>query len=170
MPNWCNNTIQIEGPADRIRALWEAAQPVEGKEGSLLEAMVPIGDWDYGTAIDTWGTKWDVNIEGLLYEELSDGRAMIHGWFESAWAPPREAMNTFCETNEDVYVCLSYFEPGIGFLGIWDNKDIGDVVYEDISALIADKAEDDDDQLMELFEEFNVWSYYDLDNEETFFD
>jgi len=166
MPNWCSNNITIQGPADKIRALWDAAQPAEGKDGSLLEAMVPIGDWDYGTAVESWGTKWDISLEGLEFELLPDGRAMIHGWFESAWSPPTGAYEQFCENNDDVYICASYFEPGMGFVGVWDNEDIGDVCYEDVPALIESKAAEEDIQLAELFDEFGVEGWYDFDEDE----
>lgn len=166
MPNWCSNNITIQGPADMIRALWDAAQPAEGKDGSLLEAMVSIGEWDYDTAVNTWGTKWDISLEGLQFELLPDGRAMIQGWFESAWSPPIGAYEKFCENNNDVYICASYFEPGMSFIGIWDNEDIGDVCYDDVGGLIVGKAEEDDSQLMDLFDEFNVWDWYETDEED----
>lgn len=166
MPNWCSNNITIQGPVDKIRALWDAAQPAEGKDGLLLEAMAPIGEWDYDTAVNTWGTKWDISLEGLQFELLPDGRAMIHGWFESAWSPPTGAYEQFCENNDDVYICASYFEPGMGFIGIWDNEVIGDVCYDDVPALIESKAADEDIQLAELFDEFGVESWYDFEEEE----
>ena len=53
MPNWCSNDIVISGPEDKIKDLWEAAQFKEG----LLEAIAPIGEWDYDTAVAEWGTK-----------------------------------------------------------------------------------------------------------------
>ena len=39
MPNWCNNNIDITGPAKTINALWKAAT---AEEGGLLNAMVPM--------------------------------------------------------------------------------------------------------------------------------
>ena len=39
MPNWCNNSIDINGPTDKIKDLFEKA----GQEDSgLLQAMVPM--------------------------------------------------------------------------------------------------------------------------------
>ena len=37
MPNWCNNSITIQGSTETIKTLWEDAQKGEG----LLQAMVP---------------------------------------------------------------------------------------------------------------------------------
>jgi hypothetical protein len=169
MPNWCSNNITIQGPAELIKSIWAAAQT----EGSgLLNAMLPMpkelleGDGWYDWAVSNWGTKWDISNEGLQYEELPDGRAMIHGWFDSAWSPPIGAVAKFCDANEAVYVCMSYFEPGMSFIGIWDNENIGDVCYDDVSGLIVGKAADEDIQLAELFDEFGVESWYDFDEEE----
>lgn len=170
MPNWCSNNITIQGPAELIKSIWAAAQFQEGKEGSLLNAMVPmpedIGDDWYDWSVSNWGTKWDINMEGLQFELLPDGRAMIHGWFDSAWSPPVGAYEKFCAANDDVYICASYFEPGMSFIGIWDNEDIGDVCYDDVPALIESKAADDNIQLAELFDEFGVEGWYDFDEEE----
>ena len=170
MPNWCSNNITIQGPAELIKNMWDAAQPAEGKDGTLLETMAPIGEWDYDTAVNTWGTKWDVNGEGLQFELLPDGRAMIFGYFDSAWSPPIGAYEQFCENNDDVYICASYFEPGMAFVGIWDNEDIGDVCYDDVPQLIEIKAAEEDIQLAELFEEFGVEGWYDFEDEEDLVD
>jgi hypothetical protein len=123
MPNWCNNNITISGPTDKIKKLWETAQTAaEGKFG-LLEAMVPIGDWDYGTAVDTWGTKWDINDEGLEFIEVTEGVAEITGWFDSAWAPPIGAYEKFIEVNDDCEISASYYECGMDFAGFWDGDE-----------------------------------------------
>jgi hypothetical protein len=131
MPNWCNNNITISGPTDKIKKLWDDAQNshrwteiVDGKEVEkigfgLLEAMAPIGDWDYGTAVETWGTKWDINDEGLELIEVTEGLAEITGWFDSAWAPPIGAYEKFIEDNEDCEISASYYEMGMDFAGFW---------------------------------------------------
>ena len=118
MPNWVNNSINIDGPKDIIEDLWNKSQ-----EDKLLEAMVPIGEWDYGKCVDAWGTKWDVSTDGLEFTDNGDGTATIDGWFESAWAPPTGAMDTFMKENEGVSIVLRYEEPGMDYCGIWDNGD-----------------------------------------------
>jgi hypothetical protein len=135
MPNWCNNNITISGPADKIRQLWDTAQTahvytveVDGeeitkREFGLLNAMAPIGDWVYETAVDNWGTKWDVNDEGLEIIEHGDGTAEITGWFDSAWAPPIGAYNKFLELNEDCSIEASYYEMGCDFAGLYNDGD-----------------------------------------------
>lgn len=163
MPNWNSNSITIKGPVDKIRALWDAAQPAEGKDGSLLEAMVPIGDWDYGTAVESWGTKWDISLEGLEFTDLGDGTATIEGWADSAWSPPIEAFATYCGNNDDVTAQLDYFEPGMAFVGRWTDTD-GEQTYEDVGALLETTA-DEDPVLYELMEDFGVHGWYEEEEE-----
>ena len=134
MPNWCNNNIEITGPIDKIKALWDATQ---AEDGGLLNAMVPMpvelkdtvkgsnGDavnW-YDWSVTNWGTKWDVELEGLEYTDNDDGTATISGYFDSAWAPPIEAYNRFLEANEDCSLTGSYYEMGCDFAGFYDNGD-----------------------------------------------
>ena len=144
MPNWCNNTITITGGANTIRNLWEEAQTAikdEDGKGSfgLLSAMAPEPDysvtevapavgeekimsdwWDW--RVTNWGTKWDVGDDGLEFEDHGDGTATIRGWFDSAWSPPLEAFNTFCEDMDGVYAEIYYHEPGMTFVGYWDSE------------------------------------------------
>ena len=134
MPNWCNNNVEITGPAKTINAIWTAATA----DGSgLLNAMVPMpvelkdtvkgsnGDADnwYDWAVTNWGTKWDVDTEGLEYTDNGDGTATISGYFDSAWAPPIDCYNRFIEANSHCTVHGSYYEMGCDFGGFYDNGD-----------------------------------------------
>lgn len=153
MPNWCDNQMVLSGPADKIKALWESSK--NGQQ--LLEAMVPIGEWDYSRAVDAWGTKWDVAQNDLSFTQ--DGNdATIRGWFETAWSPPVMALQNYCDANKDVRVTLEYFEPGVGFIGHWNSGAQEDICYEidpgNLDALPSD-----------LREAFNVDSWYDTDED-----
>jgi hypothetical protein len=123
MPNWCSNNFSITGNVESIKDLWEAAQTA-GPDGDfgLLNAIAPIGDWDYGTAVDTWGTKWDVSDEGLEFIDHGDGTASITGWFESAWAPPIGAYEQLAADFDSCIIEASYFEPGMDFAGFWSSE------------------------------------------------
>jgi hypothetical protein len=142
MPNWCNNNITITGPTSKIEKLFAAAT---AEDGGLLNAMVPmpveLGDTKKGTgdelqteqydgftnwydwSVARWGTKWDVSPEGLEFTDNGDGTAEITGYFDSAWAPPIEAYNTFVEQNEDCTLEASYYECGMDFAGFYSNGD-----------------------------------------------
>jgi len=141
MPNWCNNTITISGPTETIKQLWEDATR---EEGGLLSAMVPqpanifrgnlgtaereqcaeqgIPNW-YDWNVENWGTKWDVSTEGLEFFDNGDGTASIGGWFDSAWSPPIEAYNTFCDMMDNCSLEASYYEPGMDFAGFYTDGD-----------------------------------------------
>ena len=127
MPNWCSNTFTIKGDVDSLRPLWEATQQEDNPQ--FLEAIAPIGEWEYGNAVDTWGTKWDVNTDGMEFEDHGDGTATLHGFFDSAWSPPIEAFNTLAGDLDSCYIELYYFEPGMAFVGYWSSEG-GDDHYE----------------------------------------
>ena len=140
MPNWCNNNITIQGSTETIKKLWEEAT---AEDGGLLSAMVPMPEgladttspspegqskvvdghtnW-YDWSVARWGTKWDVSTEGLEFTDNGDGTASISGWFDSAWAPPITAYETFCEDMDGVYIEASYHEGGMDFGGFWDSE------------------------------------------------
>ena len=164
MPNWNSNTVTITGPAEKIAALWAAAN--SKPDSGLLEAMVPIGEWDYDRAVATWGTKWDVSLEGLELIDNEDGTASIVGYADSAWSPPMEAFQTYALANEDVYLELKYFEPGMSFVGVWDSEG-GDAYWEDVgSPAILNTTAEEDAVLYDLLEHFNVWDWYEFDEDE----
>jgi len=149
MPNWCNNTITIQGSTETLKTLWEEAQTAgsytndDGETVSqfgLLSAMVPepkelaaseddvMPAW-YGWRVSNWGTKWDIGDDGLEFEDNGDGTASITGWFDSAWAPPIEALNTFADDMDGVSIELFYHEPGMCFVGYYSSEG-GDDYYE----------------------------------------
>ena len=155
MPNWCNISVEITGPKNKIADLWTEATVKEG----LLEAMAPIGEWQYDTAVEAWSTKWDVSLEGLEFIDNEDGTASIVGYAVSAWAPPINAFSTYALKNEDVYVEVKYFEPGCDFTGVWDSEG-GDAYWEGVGDLL-ETTQEDDAVLYDLLEHFDVWSWYD---------
>jgi len=124
MPNWCSNSFSITGNVESIKELWDTAQTA-GPDGDfgLLNAIAPIGDWDYGTAVESWGTKWDVSDEGLEFIDHGDGTASIEGWFDSAWAPPIAAYEQLAADFDSCVISASYFEPGMDFAGFWSSED-----------------------------------------------
>lgn len=125
MPNWCANILTITGPKDVME---QFKSTIESNDDGLLEAVAPIGEWDYGVAVNTWGTKWDVSTEGLNYTELEDGTVEIDGQFDSAWGPPIQAFATLSEKHPELDIRLSYFEPGMAFVGEW-TPDSGEESY-----------------------------------------
>ena len=132
MPNWCNNSITIRGSVETLSQLKPVLEAGEG----LLQAIKPMpaeledttkgsnGDdinW-YDWRVSNWGTKWDVSTEGLEFIDHGDGTAEITGWFDTAWAPPIDALHTLSEDWDSCYVELYYQESGMCFVGYWDSE------------------------------------------------
>jgi len=179
MPNWCNNSITIQGSTETLKTFWEEAN----QEGSgLLNAMVPMPkalqgttspdpkpeqgnykgeqpivdgftNW-YDWAVANWGCKWDVDIERLEFTDNGDGTASISGSFESPWAPPIDAYNKFLEDMDGCSLVADYHEPGMDFLGEYDNGD--DNYYDGLLELIEGGAMADDECLARLVEDYGI--------------
>jgi len=154
MPNWCNNTVQInhEDPA-KMYALVEAinegkfcnfAIPVPedlgitaGKLGDpddqkKLEAQEVINEEKYGYknwydfCVNEWGTKWDVDpYDKVEYDDQHDKNGITFG-FDSAWAPPCGVYEALMEQGYTLRAF--YYECGMAFAGIYDEN--GDDYYE----------------------------------------
>lgn len=75
-------------------------------------------DW-YSWRVQHWGTKWDVDASAefeILPARKSDHtRAEIR--FDTAWAPPTDALKTAAPSHPEVRIKLTYEEPGCGFQG-----------------------------------------------------
>ena len=158
MPNWCNNTLELqhEDPAmiERAKAAMirgeflhefipvpkELSETVAGgfsdtaEQASLLEKTKAniekygYGNW-YDFCVANWGTKWDVGGDDYGAPTITEDGKMIAG-FDSAWAPPTTAMERLVEMGFTVK--LYYYEPGMCFAGIWEGDEHGfnDDYYE----------------------------------------
>lgn len=111
MPNWCMNTASISGNVEKLKEIVNAAQ-----EEKLLEYLVPIGEWDYDTAVETWGTKWDAtNISW----DLDEANSTLELSFDTAWGPPITAYFHAMEEHP-LKINAYYYEPGMQFCGYVD--------------------------------------------------
>lgn len=163
MANWCDNQLTFSGPKDKIKAIWVKAS---GGDISLLGAMVPLADEDDAAVV--WGTKWDIEIDGLDYFENGD-QAKISGWFMSAWSPPIEAFQKFCDKNEGCFGSIEYLEPGNGFCGRWTSTD-GDEEYSLDMHDLSNIPEDLQESLGLEQEEEDEEEYIDLDEPDNYCD
>lgn len=105
MPNWCNNTLELE---HKDPAMIERAQAAMIR-GEFLHEFIPVpkelseatangstneelvakygySDW-YGFCVNEWGTKWDVGGSDYGNPTITAEGKMIAG-FDSAWSPP----------------------------------------------------------------------------------
>ena len=185
MPNWCNNTLELEheDPAMIERAKTAFA------EGKLLAEFCPVpedlsivagrvGDdedqkqkdlvaqmevnvakhgyanW-YDYCVNEWGTKWDVsgNDYGQPHQETPNKITMS---FDSAWAPPTTAMDKFEAMGFSVR--LYYYEPGMGFAGIYEDGHDDYYEYGGLnSEQIAEELPEALDEMFNISEDVAMW-------------
>jgi hypothetical protein len=168
MPNWCMNNVTISHEDPEMMKKFEQGV----KEGTLFETLLPLptknNEWDYGTAIEYWGTKWDVSNGDFSLDE--NGKSGCGG-FDTAWGPPTEAYEKLKELGFDIDA--TYLETGMCFAGRWTN-DTGDDSYEyDFEDEDWRDGIDDDEVLDMLESEYESWKEWqdemadDEDEEQT---
>lgn len=108
MPNWCRNEVRIsfedEEQARNFIDKWTLPVPTNEKTEGINSTdrwlsfahLLPLKDkegnpidWDYETACDTWGTKWDVHFSDSCFdpEEVIKFHDLNLD-FDTAWGPP----------------------------------------------------------------------------------
>lgn len=164
MPNWCNNVLELEHEDPKMIERAKKAF-IEGKlleefvpvPASLHIVAGRVGDdtdpkqieleaqeeanrkahgyatW-YDFCVNEWGTKWDVGGDDAYIDE--DGTNNLSLTFDSAWAPPCQAMEKFMD--QGFKVTLYYYESGMCFCGVFDEN--GDDYYE-LNNMSADEVE-----------------------------
>jgi hypothetical protein len=163
MPNWCSNNLTINGDVETLSQLKEI---IESDGEGLLEAIAPIGEWEYGTAVESWGTKWDISAEGLEFVDNGDGTATIEGWFQSAWSPPIEAFQKLANDWDSCFIELMYEECGMCFVGCWDSEGADDH-YEYDSFTSANIRDNIPNYLVDAFGLDEQLAEYEQEEEET---
>jgi len=193
MPNWCNNYLELthEDPAMIERAkkayvdgrLLDEFVPVpkdlhivagrvgadDNPEQIALEAAEKSNQEKYGYStwydfcVNEWGTKWDVGgDDGMITE---DGPNALRMSFDSAWAPPVNAMEKFMD--QGFKVKLIYWESGMCFAGLFDEN--GDDYYE-LSGMTADQIAEEInpeiDECMNITESIREWEEDNAEEEE----
>ena len=136
MPNWCENQLVIKANNKNIKAiedmerlkslLDETLQHYDdGNAHGLLGAIIPMPkeyegttapydkpNW-YDWCCNNWGTKWDVDCDTALIEENR-----MEFEFNSAWAPPIPWLEWVGRLFPNLFLCLTYEEPGMCFRGV----------------------------------------------------
>jgi hypothetical protein len=120
MPNWCSNTIEIEGTKEQINAFVSFLDEQNGKEWFTFFKPTPPElkeeGW-YEWNIENWGTKWNCDAQDWVkVENPSADESSITFWFDSAWSPPT-ALYEFIEATSTLNIKASYNEGGMGFVG-----------------------------------------------------
>lgn len=146
MPNWCMNSLSISTGTDgegreALQALIEAATNEHDDQRQFLQHMHPMPEelndttapsdgpnW-YWWRVNEWGTKWEVDVDLDIVVDDEDGHLEVLCNFSSAWSPPVDALKHFSELNPDLFLSLSYWEPGMAFVGEWTSDGV-DEHYE----------------------------------------
>ena len=81
MPNWCSNTVTVEHADSAMIDKFEAAV----REGNLFQTFVPLTEWKYDDAVESWGTKWDISNGEVIDRYMPEVLCVS---FETAWSPP----------------------------------------------------------------------------------
>ena len=160
MPNWCMNNATITGPIEKLEAIVEAI-----KENKMLNHMVPIGEWDYGAAVEAWSTKWDVQDADW---DLDYDTQTLSLNFDTAWGPPTTAYENYTDANQDVHIEASYYESGMCFIGQYDSGLGTDDSYE-IDFSDEDWADDIPQDLIDnwgLDDEYENWKEWQEDEDD----
>ncbi len=145
MPNWCSNTLTLrhEDPAMIERAagaltagtflneffpcppeLHEHESPQ--RNNALAERFIReygASDW-YDWQVKNWGTKWDICADNGVDR---DSPNELTAGFDSAWSPPIEAYEKLLGLGFEVRA--HYYEPGMCFVGTYDNGDDDYIEY-----------------------------------------
>lgn len=150
MPNWCNNTITLthtdSSMIDRARTalhtgsllnefipvpkeLRDTIAGCAGDADSYAQRLLTFQEslnmeffgyknwYDFCTA--EWGIKWDVGIDqGQI---ISDKEHTIQFTACTPWGPPLEAYVKLSDLGFEIEA--TYYEPGMGFCGYWDNSE-----------------------------------------------
>jgi len=143
MPNWCENEVDIDGTTEDVEVFKERffTKVTDGVYYLDFHKALPLGlptnkdgtpGWDYDKAVQTWGTKWDLeNSEDNWFHEFKstgDNNAVkyttLNARFDTAWGPPEHIYDEMIEwilDNEcDISITWFYKEPGMcisGWLG-----------------------------------------------------
>ena len=87
MPNWYSGTVIIRGDITPFRDWYKDSE--NELDNSFAQTLAPLssGEWNFATACDEWGAKWDLsNVNMLSGHDESDGEFSFS--FDTPWNSP----------------------------------------------------------------------------------
>lgn len=116
MPNWCCNSIFIEGDVKRFRQTLRKPDECGEVPAFCFHATVPrdpgTSGW-YEANLASWGTKWDASEPEIVEE--TDERVIIN--CETAWSPPLNWAVNCHRLYPETTITVAYCEQGMNFYG-----------------------------------------------------
>ena len=194
MPNWCNNTVEVDHPdtnklkelvlafnegkmCNYIKPVPESLHIVAGRVGDdtdpkqieLKEAETRnLATHGYSTwydfCVNEWGTKWDVGGDGMEVDPATVETDVTLS-FDSAWSPPIGIYEAMVEQGYSVRAY--YNEPGMAFAGIWWDGDDDFYEYGGMtSEQIREELPSELDECMGISESAEMWEEDNKEEEE----
>jgi len=118
MPNWCYNSLTIQGEKDVIRQISDGF-----KSENCFEAVIGKDDNVFRISkvhhnMNRYGTKWDVHYSDvrMYLEDSEDNQCELTLSFSTACCPPISFVKIMCATYK-VYAIIKYLERGCDFAG-----------------------------------------------------
>lgn len=131
MPNWCSNFLEMIGPPEDIETF--VAIVCNEEESGVLSTFYPPppGKDAYDWCVANWGTKWDIGtpftVRTCADRPSPDVFTVI---FDSAWAPPEEAICMLSRLCPRLRFRLCYEESGCDFAGMCEYQ-AGELLTKD---------------------------------------
>lgn len=144
MPNWCENALTINGPAEDIQKFKQDGylddeqflsakkflpipeslrniNTVGERLDLVLSEEVEPSNW-YDWCVKNWGTKWDFCDLSVSKEEWLESDANEIS-FNTAWSPPIALFDFIAKQYPTLSFKLAYLEENCWFSGysIWEN-------------------------------------------------
>lgn len=128
MPNWCNNSVTLTAASkEEANELFQHLEKQDEDDWSFFGFFHPepeyeanegdaMPDW-FWWRVNNWGTKWDAAIHQVDW--IDDLTCVMS--FDTAWSPPLGIYEAMKE--QGWLVLASYYEPGMCFVGRWDDGD-----------------------------------------------
>lgn len=159
MPNYCDNSLHIQGNAERLKQLTEELfVEREGNYELTFDKIKPmpkelIDEGWYEWRVENWGTKWDADCYSYYsaddLQKFADA-GEISVSFATAWAPPLEFLQTLAEKYDDLLIECHFIEIGCEICGTFISDEQGiravneDMVYTDEDGIIVNYNPEDD--------------------------
>ena len=151
MPNWCNNTFNVEGDKETIDKFETYLDEKNGKDWFNFYAPTPVElkeDGWYEWNVSNWGCKWNCDAQ----DWSRDGNT-ISFWFDSPWGPPVELYYKIEQAG--LTVKAEYMEEGMRFVGEFVDGSDETYEYQDVEDL--DNIPDNLVENWNLHDQFESW-------------